>query len=157
MPNMICLAGMPGVGKTTWANKFLEKHPDYRYFSPDLYYERINGDDCVRANTFEVWMAMFRDINTAMKLGCNVLIDSDNLTFHQRTQWPEWFPEFTHILVFFEAPFETCVAQMKQRRRQLSEDTMLVKCIKWQRPTKETDGAFWKHIYRGYHNVKENQ
>ena len=72
MPNMICLAGMPGVGKTTWANKFLENHPDYHYFSPDLYYERINGDDCIRANTFEVWMAMFRDINTAMKAGKNV-------------------------------------------------------------------------------------
>ena len=157
MPNMICLAGMPGVGKTTWANKFLEKHPDYRYFSPDLYYERINGDDCVRANTFEVWMAMFRDINTALKQKKNVLVDSDNLTFHQRTQWVEWFPDCTHILVLFEAPYETCVAQMKQRRRQLSEGTMLAKWIRWQRPTKETDGAFWKYIYRGRHTAKETE
>lgn len=151
MPNMICLAGMPGVGKTTWAIKFLENHPDYRYFSPDLYYERINGDDCVRANTFEVWMAMFRDINTAMKAGKNVIVDSDNLTFHQRTQWVEWFPDFQHILVFFEAPFATCLSQMKQRRRRLSDHVMLTKWQKWQRPTVELDGKFWKHIYRGHH------
>ena len=82
MPNMICLAGMPGVGKTTWAMSFLKKHPDYRYFSPDQYYAELNGDDTNRANTFEVWMAMFRDINTTMKAGKNVLVDSDNLTFH---------------------------------------------------------------------------
>ena len=152
MPNMICLAGMPGVGKTTWAYGFLEKHPDYRYFSPDLYYERINGDDTVRANTFEVWMAMFRDINTAMKQGKNVLVDSDNLTFHQRTQWIEWFPDFTHILVFFEASFETCSAQMKLRRRQLPLSVMVAKWDRWERPTRELDGKFWDHIYRGQHS-----
>lgn len=157
MPNMICLAGMPGVGKTTWANTFLQTHSDYLYFSPDLYYERINGDDTIRANTFEVWMAMFRDINTAMKDGKNVLVDSDNLTFHQRTQWVEWFPDFIHILVFFEAPFETCMEQMKMRRRKLTYSTMITKWGRWQRPLAGLDGQFWKHIYRGHHTFKENQ
>ena len=45
MSIMICLAGLPGVGKTTWATEFLRGHPDYLYFSPDAYYERINGDE----------------------------------------------------------------------------------------------------------------
>lgn len=157
MPNMICLAGMPGVGKTTWARNFLKTHPDYRYFSPDLYYERINGDDTKRFNTFEVWMSMFRDINTAMKAGKNIIIDSDNLTYHQRMQWIEWFPNFTHVLVFFEASWDTCYNQMKQRRRQLTYGEMLAKWERWERPTAERDGKFWKHIYRGHHSIKEVQ
>lgn len=156
MPNMICLAGMPGVGKTTWAMSFLKNHPDYRYFSPDQYYAELNGDDTNRANAFEVWMAMFRDINAAMKLGYNVLIDSDNLTFHQRTQWKEWFPDFVHILVFFEAPFDTCYNQMKKRRRKLPDHVMLSKWEKWERPTKELDGKFFNHIYRGHYSGKES-
>lgn len=155
MPNMICLAGMPGVGKTTWARSFLKHHPEYHYFSPDLYYERINGDDCVRANTFEVWMAMFRDINTAMKQGKNVLVDTDNLTFHQRTQWIEWFPDFQHILVFFEAPFIVCYSQMINRRRKLPYHTMIAKWKRWERPTTELDGKFWKYIYYGRHIIEE--
>lgn len=146
MPNMICLAGMPGVGKTTWARNFLKKNPGYRYFSPDLYYERINGDDCVRENTFEVWMAMFRDINTAMKQGKDVLIDTDNLTYHQRTQWPEWFPDFYHTLVYFEEPFEVCVERMLQRRRKLPLSTMEAKRDRWETPTIGTDGKLWDHI-----------
>lgn len=157
MPNMICLAGMPGVGKTTWALKFIRNHPDYLYFSPDSYYERINGDDTNRANTFEVWMAMFRDINTAMKAGKNVLVDSDNLTFHQRTQWVEWFPDFTHVLVFFEDSWNNCYNQMLQRRRTLPYHTMISKWEKWQRPTVEMDGKFWKHIYRGHHTEAKNK
>jgi hypothetical protein len=100
-------------------------------------------------------MAMFRDINTAMKSGYNVLIDSDNLTFHQRTQWLEWFPDFTHVLVFFEAPWDTCYSQMQKRRRKLPYSAMITKWEKWERPTAEKDGKFWKHIYRGHH-AKEN-
>lgn len=149
MPNMICLAGMPGVGKTTWARNFLKIHPDYHYFSPDLYYERINGDDTIRANTFEVWMAMFRDINVAMKAGNNVLVDSDNLTFHQRTQWIEWFPDFTHILIFFEAPFETCMIQMMQRRRKLPLSIMLSKWKKWEPPIWCKDSKYWDKVFDG--------
>lgn len=103
MSVMICLAGLPGVGKTTWAAEFLKKHPDFLYFSPDSYYERINGDECDRTDTFEIWMAMFRDIHIAEKNGYNVLIDSDNLTYAQRNQWIEWFPYFDeHILLFLE-------------------------------------------------------
>ena len=151
MPNMICLAGMPGVGKTTWAKNFLTHHSDYLYFSPDLYYERINGDDTIRANTFEVWMAMFRDINIAMKAGKNVLIDSDNLTFHQRMQWIEWFPDFDHFLVFFEANWDVCWNQMMQRRRKLTYGQMIERWGRWERPTAELDGKFWRGIYRGTH------
>ena len=149
MPNMICLAGMPGVGKTTWAENFLIHHPEYHYFSPDKYYERLNGDDRNRANTFEVWMAMFRDINTAMKDGKNVLIDSDNLTYHQRMQWIEWFPDFYHILVFFEEDFKVCFNRVSQRRRTIPIETMAAKWQKWERPT-ERDDEYWI-IYKGHH------
>ena len=151
MPNMICLCGMPGAGKSTWARNFLKHHSDYLCFNPDAYYERINGDDTIRANTFEVWMAMFRDINTAMKAGKNVLVDSDNLTFHQRMQWIEWFPDFTHILVFFDTDFDTCMYRVSHRRRKLTRAQMIDRWGKWQRPIAALDGRFWKHIYHGNH------
>ena len=41
MSKLICLAGMPGSGKTTWAQKFMKMNPDFLYVSPDAYYERI--------------------------------------------------------------------------------------------------------------------
>lgn len=151
MSKMICLCGMPGVGKTTWAENFLIYHPEYHYFSPDKYYERLNGDDCNRANTFEVWMAMFRDINTALKDNKNVLIDSDNLTYAQRMQWVEWFPAVDgRILVLFEEDFATCLNRVNQRRRTISEEIMKGKWRKWERPTQELDGKYWL-IYKGHH------
>ena len=84
MSQLICLAGMPGSGKTTWAQEFMEMNPDFLYISPDAYYERINGDERDRSHPFEIWTAMFRDIHIAEVNKRNVLIDSDNLTYAQR-------------------------------------------------------------------------
>ena len=149
MSTMICLAGMPGSGKTTWAKEFLKKHPDFLYFSPDSYYERINGDDCVRANTFEVWMAMFRDIHIAEKNGYNVLIDSDNLTYAQRNQWIEWFPYFDeHILLFLEEDYNTCFDRVSKRRRTIPEIIMREKMYKWENPLEAGDCAEWDRVYQ---------
>ena len=149
MSTMICLSGMPGSGKTTWAMEFLKKHPDFLYFSPDAYYERINGDECDRTDTFEIWMAMFRDIHIAEKNGYNVLIDSDNLTYAQRNQWVEWFPGFdTRFLLYMEEDFDICMERVSQRRRTIPEIIMREKMYKWENPLEAGDAREWDRIER---------
>ena len=149
MSTMICLSGMPGSGNTTWAAEFLKKHPDFLYFSPDAYYERINGDECDRTDTFEIWMAMFRDIHIAEKNGYNVLIDSDNLTYAQRNQWIEWFPYFDeHILLFLEEDYNTCFDRVTKRRRTIPEIIMREKMYKWENPLEAGDCAEWDRVYQ---------
>ena len=149
MSTMICLSGMPGSGKTTCATEFLKKHPDFLYFSPDSYYERINGDECDRTDTFEIWMAMFRDIHIAEKNGYNVLIDSDNLTYAQRNQWIEWFPYFDeHILLFLEEDYNTCFDRVSKRRRTIPEIIMREKMYKWENPLEAGDCAEWDRVYQ---------
>ena len=149
MSTMICLSGMPGSGKTTWDAEFLKKHPDFLYFSPDSYYERINGDECDRTDTFEIWMAMFRDIHIAEKNFNNVLIDSDNLTYAQRNQWIEWFPYFDeHILLFLEEDCNTCFDRVSKRRRTIPEIIMREKMYKWENPLEAGDCAEWDRVYQ---------
>ena len=149
MSKLICLAGLPGVGKTTWATEFLKKHPDFLYFSPDSYYERINGDECDRTDTFEIWMAMFRDIHIAEKNSNNILIDSDNLTYAQRNQWIEWFPYFDeYILLFLEEDYNTCFDRVSKRRRTIPEIIMREKMYKWENPLEAGDCAEWDRVYQ---------
>ena len=147
MGTMVCLAGMPGAGKTTWAKEFMKRHPDYLYFSPDAYYERINGDDTKRDHPFEIWMAMFRDIHTAEMNGDNVLIDSDNLSYAQRNQWVEQFPGFdTRFLFYMEEDFNTCMERVSQRRRTIPELTMREKWYKWENPEEAGDAREWDWV-----------
>ena len=147
MSIMICLAGLPGSGKTTWALEFLTRHPDYLYFSPDAYYERINGDDRKREHPFEIWMAMFRDIHTAEMNGDNVLIDSDNLSYAQRNQWVEWFPDFdARFLLYLEESFDTCMDRVSKRKRTIPELVMREKLYKWENPEDSADVQEWDWI-----------
>ena len=147
MSIMICLAGMPGSGKTTWALEFLKRHPDYLYFSPDAYYEHINGDDRKREHPFEIWMAMFRDIHTAEMNGDNVLIDSDNLSYAQRNQWVEWFPDFdARFLLYLEESFDTCMDRVSKRKRTIPELVMREKWYKWENPEDSADVQEWDWI-----------
>lgn len=147
MGSLYCLAGIPGTGKSTFAEKLLQSDPNLVYFNPDKYYERINGDECDRRNTFEVWHTMFGEIHQAAIEGKSVLIDSDNITFAQRIQWIEWFPEFTaHHLLFLERPFELCVKRVNSRRRKIPIDIMKKKAGLWENPIDHGDVQFWDSI-----------
>ena len=157
MSQLICLAGLPGVGKTTWAREFMEMNPDFLYISPDVYYKRINGDDRNRSHPFEIWMAMFRDIHIAEINKRNVLIDSDNLTYAQRNQWIEWFPDFDdHILLFIEEAFDICMDRVSTRRRTIPEVIMREKMLKWENPFEAGDCAEWDRVCQIYFN-KNNE
>lgn len=145
MGKIVCLCGLPGSGKTYYAKKFIKKNPDYIYFSPDVYYKKINGDECNRNNTFKVWHSMFHDIHNAAINGYNVIIDSDNLTYAQRTQWIEWFPEFDEkIIIVILQKFNICVNRVFKRKRKIPYNIMLEKLNKFQNPI--YDKNLWNKI-----------
>ena len=61
---MICLCGVSGGGKTTWAKEFLKLNPDYAYFNPDEYYAKFNELDYIRgicANKVPFKKTVFED------------------------------------------------------------------------------------------------
>ena len=92
-------------------------------------------------------MAVFRDIHIAEINKCNVLIDSDNLTYAQRNQWIEWFPDFDdHILLFIEEDFSICMDRVSKRRRTIPEVIMREKMLKWENPFEAGDCAEWDRV-----------
>ena len=102
---------------------------------------------------------MFCDIHTAELAGRDVLIDSDNLTYAQRNQWIEWFPEFNQReLFYFDEPLEDCVKRMMQRRRKIPIKIMKEKAAKWQNPYFNVDDwAEWDNIRQIPYIEKENE
>ncbi len=136
---MICLCGCPGSGKTTWAKKFIASHPDFIYFSPDEYYEIINGDERIRDNKELVWEVMCKDIKQAELSGRNVLIDSDNSTVENRQYWIDRFPFFEKKLYYLIQPFDVCLDRVRHRRRTIPEDFLKKRYSQFVKPSKETD------------------
>lgn len=136
---MICLCGSPGSGKTTWAKKFIVAHPDFLYFSPDVYYELINGDEKIREHKELVWEVMCKDIKQAEIEGKNVIVDADNSTVEDRNYWIQRFPSFEKKLFYILQPLDVCLERVRHRRRTIPEDFLIKRYSQFVKPTKKTD------------------
>ncbi|MBR1454792.1 MAG: ATP-binding protein [Lachnospiraceae bacterium] len=122
-PNMIVICGISGSGKTTFAKKIAELS-NYRYLSPDNFYEAVNGSAKIHENKFEVWMNLFRAIRICEEQGINCIIDSNFPTQCDREQLIRWFPNFKHNLIYIKTDPKTCIARNKLRDRVIPEEQM---------------------------------
>ena len=81
---MYLMTGRPGAGKTEFVEKWIRDNCDDAFtpvvFCPDDYYAKVNGDELIHENAFEVWSAMYKDIDKAMRQGRDVIIDTNSPT-----------------------------------------------------------------------------
>lgn len=123
MAKMYLMCGCSGAGKTTFSKEFAAKH-NIKYLGIDEFYALVNGDECIRLNTFEVWIEFFKAIHDAEVHDIDCIIDTNAITVCHRKQFIEWFPTFEHHLIYIEADAELRKKNNLLRRRQVPEDVM---------------------------------
>ncbi len=120
---LIC--GMSGSGKTTYAHKVFDNKSNIRVFDIDEYYKKINGDECDRSNSYKVWMTVYDEIHQCELNNIDVVLVTNALTVANREEFIEWFPTFTHKMIWFMASsFEKCIHYNWQRRRIIPDHLM---------------------------------
>lgn len=123
MARMFLCCGMSGAGKTTFSKKFAE-YNNIEYLSPDDFYLQINGDEKIRKNKFLVWISLFNKIHQLEIEGKDCIIDTNALTYVDRTQFLNWFPSFEHHLIYIDAPLGLCFENNFNRDRVIPEEIM---------------------------------
>lgn len=141
---MYLMCGISGSGKTTFSQS-LERKTGIKRLGIDDFYKKINGDECKHDNTFNVWIEFFKAIQEMSLQKRDCIIDTNALTWHQRMQFIEWFPNFTHHIIFIDADFSLQKKNNKSRHRQVPDSAMDKMLIKLEKPTKELDKD-WKTI-----------
>ena len=125
MANFYLVCGISGGGKTVLSKKLIKLNPNIKMYDADEYYAKINGDECIRANFFDVWITLYKDIHDSEMKGEDILLTTNSLTVSQRNQFIEWFPTFKHHLIWVTAPKERCFEGNKNRRRNVPEEVLL--------------------------------
>lgn len=125
MANFFLVCGISGGGKTTLSKKLIEKNPHLKLFDVDEYYRRINGDERIHKNTFDVWSLIFKELHQSEVKNEDVLITSNSLFVAQRRQFIEWVPTFKHHLLWVMAPLEKCLEGNRSRYRTMPEDILI--------------------------------
>ena len=144
MGNFYLICGISGGGKTTLSKRIIELNPNIVMLDVDEYYAEINGDECNRANAFEVWHLLYADIHNLELQGKDVLLTVNALTQSQRRQFIEWFPSFKHHMIWVIAPWEKCVEGNATRRRHVPLDALEKQWHKMEFPNASEEG--WESI-----------
>ena len=111
------LTGIPGCGKTTWANNFKKNHPrTFVISSDDIRYE-IGGAYQYFKEEERVWNIFFTRANkiALTEADFNLVLDSTCLTNFKRKNFLLRLTGFDKkILVYFDIPKEVCIERNKE-------------------------------------------
>lgn len=146
-PEFILICGPSGVGKTTLAKRMAEKM-DVKYLGTDEFYEKVNGDECIRCNKFEVWIELFKAIHECEEKRINCIVDTNALSASGRDEFINWFPGFNHRLVYLDADDCLRLKNNRRRKRQVPDDAMLAIRAKAEPPVWRLLDKKWKSLYR---------
>lgn len=125
MSDFYLVCGISGGGKTILSQRIVDKNPGIIMLDTDRYYEMINGDECIHENTFDVWITIFKDLHRYEMEGKDVLLTTNSLLVGQRQQFIEWFPTFSHHMLWVTAPKERCIEGNMNRRRHVPLEKLL--------------------------------
>lgn len=151
MKTFILLSAMPGSGKSTWAKRYQETHPNTIIVSSDEIRMRLFGSAAGNVRTPIVWDTFLNDINDAAAKYENVTViaDSTNLS----NKWRRYYLEETHgfdkhVLVLFDIPYEVSCFQNKLRSkdRVLPDEAMERLHKEYEMPTDEIIKLYDEYI-----------
>lgn len=146
-PALILVCGPSGVGKTTLAKELAEKLC-MTYLGADEFYEKVNGDECIHTNKFEVWMELFKAIHECEQSRANCIVDSNALSSSSRDEFINWFPGFHHHIIYIDADDSLRLWNNRSRRRQIPDDIMLGMRAKAEPPVWRMLDRKWRSLIR---------
>ena len=124
-PTLILLVGIPGSGKTTYAEKYIEKNPGTVHLSSDKICKELWGDEAIQGDNNEVFSLMQSRAINALNFGDNVIYDATNITRKDRSYIIALCPKFVKIEChIIWAPIETCIKRDATRKRTVGKEVI---------------------------------
>ena len=120
-PVFIMLVGLPGSGKSTYAEKLSQS--GYKTFSSDELRIELLGDVNDVSNNRLIFDTLHKRLTESLKEGNNSIFDATNMSSKGRTRFLESIKdiECTKRCVVFDVPVEVCIERNKNRDRKVPE------------------------------------
>lgn len=122
-PVLILLCGIPGSGKTTYAEKM--KNSYTYHLSSDAIRKELYGDENIQGNPSDVFALMQDRAIMLLNNGFDVIYDATNITRKDRASIITKCPRFAQIEChIIWAPIETCIERDAARERTVGKEVI---------------------------------
>lgn len=147
MKTLIILSAMPGSGKSTWAKKYQEEHPNTFIVSSDAIRYEITGTTQDFSRQKEVWALFSSRIHEYAQKQDDVVVILDALNDLDvlRTKYVKENPEYDRYeLVLFPRTREQIKFYNQQRATTsvVPDDQLEILMAKWEEPSPEVLSLF---------------
>ena len=131
MTKFIMMVGLPGSGKSTWAEK-----QGMNVFSSDTMREEYYGDASFQGENNLIFELLHKKIIKSLKVGNDSIFDATNLNSKQRRHFLSKIADLDveKIAIVVATPFEQCVENDKLRKRHVPESIIFQMQTKFQIP-----------------------
>lgn len=147
MSELIVMCGLPGSGKSFYAEQYVKNHPEFTIVSTDKIRGELFGDESDQRDGWLVFLKAYSDLTAILKSGGNAIFDTTNLKAPDRAKIIKYFrkvcPDTKLRLVFMTTPVPICVERDRNRKRTVGEEVILKMKHKLDWPN-ETEG--WDDI-----------
>ena len=147
-PILYILCGIPGSGKSTWAEQYMREHEeeDIRYVSRDeIRFSLIKNESNYFAHEREVYAKFAGTITQTLVDGFDVIADATHINHFSRrkltSQIDKIFTDYNIIYVVFYTNVEDCINRNKARkgREKVPDDIIVNMCKNWKSPYLKED------------------
>lgn len=124
-PTLILLVGIPGSGKTTYAEKYIKENPGTVHLSSDKIRAELWGNEATQGDNNEVFSLMQSRAIEALNNGQSAVYDATNITRKDRSYIISLCPKFVKIECHIVwAPIETCIERDAARERTVGKEVI---------------------------------
>lgn len=122
-PKLIMLIGLPGSGKSTFAENYKLKYPETKIHSSDKIREEICNDISNQSKNDEVFTLLHKRIKEDLIQGNDCIYDATNISRKRRTAMLEQLNKIhcKTVCYLIATPYEVCLTQNNKRIKPVPE------------------------------------
>lgn len=122
-PKLIMMIGLPGSGKSSFADEYIKNHKNTVKHSSDELRKELYGDISDQSHNIEVFTELHRRIKTDLRNGKNVIYDATNVTKKSRISFLQSLNniECSKEAVLLMTSIEKCIENNNNRERSVPE------------------------------------
>lgn len=154
-PQFTMLVGLPGSGKSMYANQksfefdsIISFGPNHKVFSSDALREELLGDATDQTNNQKVFQELHKRIKDALRNGDNAVYDACNISSKRRRGFLEELKNIncSKVCVVMATPYAQCLRNNENRERVVPKEVIRNMYLKWQTP----------HWFEGWDRIQLN-